>query len=106
MRVGFRAWAALAPALALGLGMLPGVACACPVCMAARDEAERLALLGTTVFLTALPVIMIGGLIIWIARRTSSLDTAVEPEATPAAGETNQELGSNDDVVVPLRRRA
>ena len=92
------------PVVGLGLGMLPGVARACPVCMAARDEAERLALLGTTVFLTSLPVIMIGGLIVWVARRTSRLDATHAPDASPAA-ETRAEPTAEGDVVI-LRRRA
>jgi hypothetical protein len=72
---------------ALGLSFLPllctpAIARACPVCFAARDEAERIALLGTTVFLTALPVIMVGGIIYWIAKRSRELD---EDQAAPPA---------------------
>jgi hypothetical protein len=48
------------------------VALACPVCSSAKDEANRAAFLGTTVFLTGLPIAMIGGLIYWVARRASA----------------------------------
>jgi hypothetical protein len=51
------------------------------VCFAARDEAERVALIGTTVLLTSMPVVMIGALIYWIARRSRELD---EEQATRA----------------------
>ena len=76
----------------------PAVARACPVCFAARDEAERIALIGTTVFMTALPVIMIGGIIVWVARRSRELDEESSP---------NREDGADDapgGEVIPLHR--
>jgi hypothetical protein len=92
--------------LALGLGSLPGVALACPLCLAAKDEAVQMAFLLTTVLLSALPVIMIGGLIIWIAKRSRDLDReerAPEPlpvaEPAPPAPETPV-----DGELMPLHR--
>jgi hypothetical protein len=64
------------------------------VCFSAKDEAQRQAFFDTTIFLTLLPLLLIGGFIYWVARRTRRLeaeDTAVQPartsaEAGPEAG--------------------
>jgi hypothetical protein len=61
---------------------VPNAAWACPLCLGSMSEANRLAFLGTMVLLTSLPVIMIGGLIFWIAKRASAADLeATPPEA-------------------------
>jgi hypothetical protein len=72
MRSGHARLGALLSALVLSFA--PSVAWACPVCFAAKDEANRLAFLGTTVLLTSLPVLMVGSLIYWIARRSRELE--------------------------------
>jgi len=61
-------------------GLVPGVALACPKCFAVRDKATQLAFLGTTILLTSLPVLMIGGVIVWVARRSRELDSASRPK--------------------------
>jgi hypothetical protein len=61
-------------------GLAPGVALACPVCFAARDKATQLAFLGTTILLTSLPVLMIGGVVVWVARRSREIDAASRPK--------------------------
>ena len=71
---------------------LPSLAYACPVCFAAQNEAARIAFLGTTVFLTALPVLMIGAVIYWLASRS-----AEEPEAeSTSATSTAPEVATDD----------
>lgn len=67
-------------ALGLCLGSLASVASACPVCFSAKDEAQRQAFFDTTVFLTLLPLALVGGVIYWIARRARTLDLE-QPEA-------------------------
>lgn len=64
------------PALALVLAAstlfvlaTAGVAHACPVCFDAR-ETQRAAFLGTTIFLSLLPLGMIGGLALFLFRRS------------------------------------
>jgi len=42
-----------------------GAAVACPVCFAAKGEANRKAFVATTVFLSALPLVMIGTSVWW-----------------------------------------
>ena len=71
-------------ALALPLAWLPSLARACPVCFAAQDEAQRIALLGTTVFLTALPLLLIGGVIFWLATRSAQDDRPEPPRVEPS----------------------
>lgn len=44
-------------------------AVACPVCFAAKGEANRKAFVATTVFLSALPLVMIGTCVWWAAER-------------------------------------
>lgn len=46
----------------------PTVALACPVCFDPREE-NRLAFLLTTVFLTLLPLALMGGTVYWLWRR-------------------------------------
>lgn len=71
-------------ALALGLlTVLPQVALACPVCFDPRDE-NRLAFLGTTVFLSLVPLAIVAGTLLFLRHRSRQLSGAVpQPEATP-----------------------
>jgi hypothetical protein len=62
----------------------PALASACAVCFSAKNEATRIAFLGTTVFLTALPLFLIGGVIFWLARRIEQAERATAEELVPA----------------------
>lgn len=65
-----RAPSALAALAAVLCSAVPALAC--PVCGTAQSEATRAAFVGSTVFLSLLPLGMIGGLIalaVWNARR-------------------------------------
>jgi hypothetical protein len=55
-----------------------GVAAACAVCGGGDSEATRKALIDTTIFLSLLPLGMIGGTVLWVWRRTT------HPEEPPA----------------------
>jgi len=58
------------PGVVLMLGVLaPQISEACAVCFSGRDE-NRLAFILTTILLTALPLIMIGGMLLWLRRRS------------------------------------
>ena len=48
--------------------VLPGIVNACPVCFAAEEEARK-AFLGSTAFLTLLPIIMIFSVVFFIRRK-------------------------------------
>lgn len=72
-------------ALVLGLSLWPALAWACPVCFSAKNEANRIAFLGTTVFLTALPLVLAGSVIYWLAERSAA--QAAEDEAQLAPSE-------------------
>lgn len=69
------------------LASLPGVAWACPMCLASRDSATQIAFLLTTVLLSALPVLMIGGGIVWLARRAHAMDLEEREQAAQALPE-------------------
>lgn len=71
-------------ALVLALGLSAGLAHACPVCFSAKDDAQRQAFFDTTIFLTLLPIALIGGFIYWVARRVRRLDA--EQRAGAASG--------------------
>jgi hypothetical protein len=47
----------------------PGIAAACSVCMSGREDENQLAFILTTVFLTFLPLGLIGGVILWVRNR-------------------------------------
>lgn len=67
----------VALAVLILLASLPDVASACPVCFDSSDE-NRMAFLGTTVFLSLLPLGMVAGAGLWIRKRFRELDTAAE----------------------------
>ena len=73
--------------VALRLWAVPSLVHACPVCFAAKNEAARVAFLGTTLFLTATPLILIGAVIYWLAAR-SVAEAAAEETALPEPGES------------------
>lgn len=54
----------------LALLLLPSLAEACAVCGAAQTESTRKAFVGTTAFMTFLPLIMLFGVVGWYIRRT------------------------------------
>lgn len=51
---------------------LPDVAHACPVCFDPREE-NRFAFLATTVFMSLVPLGMVGGLGLWLRKRARDL---------------------------------
>ncbi len=63
-----------AGALVALLLLAPRIALACPVCMGGRDDATRAAFLLTTLFLSVLPLALIGGVVWWLTRRARSLE--------------------------------
>lgn len=65
-----RAW--ILPLALLLLAALPDVAHACPVCFDPREE-NRFAFLATTVFLSLVPLGMVGGVGMWLRRRARAL---------------------------------
>ena len=56
-------------AAALAIVFAPEVASACSVCFSGRSDETRIAFIATTAFLTALPLLLIGGLVWWLRRR-------------------------------------
>jgi hypothetical protein len=72
MRVVHRVACALTTAMVVW--GFPASVLACPVCFSAKDEANRVAFVASTAFLTALPLILMGAFIGWAARRAKALD--------------------------------
>lgn len=75
-----RRWVAI---VVVAVAMLvPKAALACPVCFDPRDE-NRFAFLGTTIFLSLLPLGMVGAMVTWVRQRSRKLDEeealSVEP---------------------------
>ena len=66
-----RSW--LAGAAATVLLLWPEVSHACSVCFSSL-EANRTAFIATTVMLSVLPPAMIGGLVVWLWRRSRQLE--------------------------------
>ena len=88
MKRVLRAWRGVSQALITAcLCALPSIAYACSACFQAKDEATRVAFLATTLFLTGAPLIMIGGVIYWLASRSvadaDAETTSASPEAVP-----------------------
>lgn len=83
MSNGAKRSAGWAAAFVMTLWTASPVAWACPVCFAAKDEAQRVAFSFSTMFLTALPLLLIGGFISWIARRARTLDADTAAQGQP-----------------------
>lgn len=81
-----RAWGQLLVGLLLGLWLSqPGIVQACSVCFSAKNKENQIAYLATTGFLTFLPLGLIGGLLLWIRRRSRELE-AEPPSVAPGEG--------------------
>ena len=66
---GSRAGAAILAAL---LGSLPTIAAACAVCGGNGNDRNRVAFLLTTLVLSLLPLALVGGVVVWLWRRSRS----------------------------------
>lgn len=64
-------WAVVAAAILVAL--LPEAVSACPVCFDSSEE-NRMAFLGTTIFLSLLPLGMVAGAGLWIRKRARERD--------------------------------
>ena len=57
--------------LAISIGVtlwLPGLAQACSVCMTGREDENRLAFILSTAFMSLLPLILVGAVILWLRK--------------------------------------
>ncbi len=79
-----RSWA-LPLALLLVLAV-PDVAHACPVCFDPREE-NRFAFLATTVFLSVVPLGMVGGVGLWLGKRSRELKRLASEDRNGATSE-------------------
>lgn len=84
-----RAWqrvrAAAAPALTLALLLAPRASEACSKCLSGRSDETKLAYILTTVFLSVLPLLAIGGGVWWLARRARAQNRMAAARSGPAA---------------------
>lgn len=71
MRRWLLAWSAI------GVGWAADLAQACPSCASPLEE-NRQAFVDTTILLTVLPLIMIGGFIWWLRRKAQQLEPPPE----------------------------
>jgi len=62
---------------AVAVGSIADLAQACPSCASPLEE-NRQAFVDTTIFLTFLPLIMIGGFIWWLRRKARQLEPPPE----------------------------
>ena len=59
--------------LAALLAALPRAAEACAVCTSGRADETRVAFIATTAFMTAMPLLLVGGLVLYLRRRLHKL---------------------------------
>ncbi len=73
-----------AVSLALAVLLAPQAADACSVCFSGQDQA-RVAFIVTTAFMTALPLLLIGGFVFWLRSLSRAGERReVEPGVAPA----------------------
>ena len=77
-----RSW--VLPLALLLVVALPDVAHACPVCFDPREE-NRFAFLATTVFMSLVPLGMVGGVGLWLRRRARELNGLPPEERSDSA---------------------
>jgi hypothetical protein len=75
-------WVALALLLSFAAA---GSAEACAVCFQAKTDASRIAFIATTAAMTALPLLLIGGVVYWVRSRFRS-------QAAETAGQAGREV--------------
>jgi hypothetical protein len=63
----------------------PSIAEACSKCLSGRSDETKLAYILTTVFLSLLPLLAIGGVVWWLVRRARALTRVEAAVATPPA---------------------
>jgi hypothetical protein len=75
--------------------VLAGSADACAVCFQAKTDASRIAFIASTAAMTALPLVVIGGLVWWVRKRfraesdaTAARVGSAGPQATGALSRT------------------
>jgi hypothetical protein len=68
--------------VALGtlLGVLPRVASACAVCFSGKEDDSRVAFIATTAFMTAMPLLLVGGTIYYLYRRSERISAEAVAE--------------------------
>ena len=69
-------WArgAVTTGLVLVLLWAPSISYACSQCLATRTRANQLAFIWTTVFLSVTPLLVIGGILLWLRKKTREAD--------------------------------
>jgi hypothetical protein len=72
--------------IAIVLGF-PRVGWACAVCSAGLEDENRLAFLLTTIFLSALPISLVGGVVWWLRVRVRQMEAAKPPLSERSEGE-------------------
>jgi membrane protein DedA with SNARE-associated domain len=82
-------WAGILVSAMVGiLVWAPGLAEACSVCSAGRDEENQLAFLLSTIFMSLMPLITIGGVVYVLWRRFQRFDAEQQHAPIPEVGTT------------------
>jgi len=66
------------------VGLAPGLAHACSVCIAAAPEEVRKAFVETAAFLTVCPLLLMGSFGWWLRRRFRAADEDASPHPSPS----------------------
>ena len=85
VRMGRRLGASAAWLLVWLLMAAPSVAEACSKCLSGRSDETKLAYILTTVFLSLLPPLAVGGVVWWLVRRARALSRVEVAAAIPPA---------------------
>lgn len=87
-----RRWAAFWLATAVVFG--PGIAQACAVCTAGREDENANAFIAMTALMTVMPFLVVGGIVFWLVRKARQMaaeEAALAP-LTPSPADRVQPL--------------
>ena len=88
-------------ALAWAVVSWPNAVWACSVCSAGRDEENQAAFLWSTLFMSVLPLLAIGGIVYFLSRRYREIEVAQEAKREASSQMTQADRGRTPVSRVP-----
>ena len=76
--------------LVLALLWAPAASEACSQCLATRSRENQLAFIVTTIFLSIMPLVLVGGIVLWLRRQLKAAEERPARASLPTSDEISQ----------------